>query len=261
MINAFAKSRRMAWFGGAALGVAAGAGAWLLLAKEEASLFNRILLVILAAFVGANIAVYLARMIAAREYQSRLLLLYEQLDPQAFLKAVEPLQKAALDQSSKCNLLVHMANGWLYAGNTEKALEILDGISLPDKALSARGLVLSNQAACWLAQGNADKAQFCMDQLKTLLASKECDKAFADKARHGLAYLQICMDLRRGKRVERAVLEKDFSTSRSPFHRLDVQYRIALSARKAGDKACFEQAREYVLQHGAKTVFPSLLNA
>ena len=261
MINAFEKSRSTAWLGGAVLGLAAGTGAWLALKDAGTPIFNRVLLVILAAFVGTNIAVYLARMIAAREYQNRLLLLYEQLDPQAFLEAMEPLETVSLDQASRCTLLSHIANGLLYAGNTQKALEILEGISLPSKALSARGLILSNQAACWLVQGNPDQAQVCMDHLKMLLANKDCDKAFADKARHGLAYLQICMDLRRGKRVDLAILEKDFLTSRSPFHRLDVQYRIALSARKAGDTARFEKAKEYVRQHGAKTVYPSLLDA
>ncbi len=261
MINAFAKSRRTAWIGGIVLGLVAGAGVWLALSGSDQSIFNRVLLAALAAFVGVNIAVYLARMIAAREYQSRLLLLYENLDPEAFLAAAGPLENAPMDASSRCTLMVHLANGWLYAGKTDRAMEILESIQLPDKALAARGLVLSNKATCWLAQGNPDRAQSCMDQLRELLKDKACSKEFSAKARHALAYLQICMDLSRGKRVNLSVLENDFEANHSPFHRLDVQYRIALAARKSGDMSRFESARDYVEKNGAKTVFPSLLKS
>lgn len=259
MINAFSKSRRMAWLGGAVLGLVAAAVAWLGLAEAGQGMGTRLLLAALAAFVGVNIAVYFARMLATREYQSRLLLLYEQLDPRAFLEAVEPLQKARLNPSTRSTLLVHIANGWLWAGQPDRALEILDGIQPPEKALETRGLVLGNQATCWLAQGNTDRAQYCMDQLRALTADKACSKEFSLKARHTLAYLELCMNLQRGKQVDVRVLEKDFEASRSPLHKLDVQYRLALAARKKGDETLYASAREYVLQQGAKTVLPERL--
>ena len=87
MINAFPKSRCVAWTGGAVLGAAAGISAWLYMAGRAASLFNRAIVALLAAFIAVNIALYIARLMAAREYQKRLLLLYEALDPSAFLQA------------------------------------------------------------------------------------------------------------------------------------------------------------------------------
>lgn len=259
MINAFKDSRRIAWIGGIILGLAAGAGGWFLLQGSDQPLLHRGILAALATFVGANIAVYFARVIATRNYQSRLLLLYENLDPSAFLAAVEPLAKAPMGSSARCTLLVHLANGWLYAGEPDQAMKILDNIQLPEKAVASRGLVLSNQATCWLAKGNLDKAQKCMDDLKKLLHNKACNKEFAAKARHALSYLQMCVDIGRKKKVDLSILEQDFEKNPSPFHRLDVQYRIALAARRAGDTARLEKAQAYIREHGGKTVFVQLL--
>ena len=59
MINAFAKSRRAAWLGCALLGAAAGAATWFWAGTGQ-NTFTRLLLTALAAFVGVNIALYLA---------------------------------------------------------------------------------------------------------------------------------------------------------------------------------------------------------
>ena len=116
MINAFPKSRCVAWTGGAVLGAAAGISAWLYMAGRAASLFNRAIVALLATFIAVNIALYIARLMAAREYQKRLLLLYEALDPSAFLQALLPLRKKRMDASNRCTTLVHIANGYLYGG-------------------------------------------------------------------------------------------------------------------------------------------------
>ena len=65
-------------------------------------LFNRAIVALLAAFIAVNIALYIARLMAAREYQKRLLLLYEALDPSAFLQALLPLRKKRMDASNRC---------------------------------------------------------------------------------------------------------------------------------------------------------------
>lgn len=259
MINAFKESRRIAWFGGAGLGLIAGAGVWLMLKETGQTSFQRVLLAAVAAFVGINIAIYLARMVATRNYQSRLLLLYEDLDPEAFLKATEPLKNMPMNPSVRCTLLVHLANGWLYAGKADRALEILNDIKVPKKALASKGLILSNQATCWLAENKPEKAQQCMEELKRLVKDKTCSKEFSTKARHTLSYLQVCLDICRGKRVDVRILEQDFEKSRLPFHRLDVQYRIAMVARKNGDAVRFKKAQDYIREKGAKTAFPQLL--
>lgn len=128
MINAFPKSRCVAWTGGAVLGAAAGISAWLYMAGRAASLFNRAIVALLATFIAVNIALYIARLMAAREYQKRLLLLYEALDPSAFLQALLPLRKKRMDASNRCTTLVHIANGYLYGGQPQQALAVLEDV-------------------------------------------------------------------------------------------------------------------------------------
>ena len=129
MINAFPKSRCVAWTGGAVLGAAAGISAWLYMAgraNDETGglLFARkewlAIVALLATFIAVNIALYIARLMAAREHQKRLLLLYEALDPSAFLQALLPLRKKRMDASNRCTTLVHIANGYLYGGQPQQ---------------------------------------------------------------------------------------------------------------------------------------------
>ena len=229
MINAFPKSRCVAWTGGAVLGAAAGISAWLYMAGRAASLFNRAIVALLAAFIAVNIALYIARLMAAREYQKRLLLLYEALDPSAFLQALLPLRKKRMDASNRCTTLVHIANGYLYGGQPQQALAVLEDAQPPEKALEMRGLVAGNKATCFLAAGEMDRAQTAMDELRRIAADRSCKKEFVQKARHTLGYLQLCMDIARGRHADVGALQKDFESSRAPLHRLDVQYRIALA--------------------------------
>ena len=69
---------------------------------------------------------------AAREYQKRLLLLYEALDPSAFLQALLPLRKKRMDASNRCTTLVHIANGYLYGGQPQQALAVLEDVQPPE---------------------------------------------------------------------------------------------------------------------------------
>ena len=183
MINAFPKSRCVAWTGGAVLGAAAGISAWLYMAGRAASLFNRAIVALLAAFIAVNIALYIARLMAAREYQKRLLLLYEALDPSAFLQALLPLRKKRMDASNRCTTLVHIANGYLYGGQPQQALAVLEDVQPPEKALEMRGLVAGNKATCFLAAGEMDRAQTAMDELRRIAADRSCKKEFVQNAR------------------------------------------------------------------------------
>lgn len=208
MINAFPKSRCVAWTGGAVLGAAAGISAWLYMAGRAASLFNRAIVALLAAFIAVNIALYIARLMAAREYQKRLLLLYEALDPSAFLQALLPLRKKRMDASNRCTTLVHIANGYLYGGQPQQALAVLEDVQPPEKALEMRGLVAGNKATCFLAAGEMDRAQTAMDELRRIAADRSCKKEFVQKARHTLGYLQLCMDIARGRHADVGALQK-----------------------------------------------------
>ncbi|MFQ7005085.1 MAG: hypothetical protein ACLRRT_16300 [Ruthenibacterium lactatiformans] len=259
MINAFPKSRCVAWTGGAVLAQRQAflpGCIWrpcgLALQQGNRRAAGRL--------IAVNIALYIARLMAAREYQKRLLLLYEALDPSAFLQALLPCGKKD-GCFNRCTTLVHIANGYLYGGQPQQALAVLEDAQPPEKALEMRGLVAGNKATCFLAAGEMDRAQTAMDELRRIAADRSCKKEFVQKARHTLGYLQLCMDIARGRHADVGALQKDFESSRAPLHRLDVQYRIALALRHRGDRTGMEKSREYLLENSGGTCYGELARA
>lgn len=259
MIRAFPKSRLTALLGCPLAAVAAGLVTWLLLAQRSMEPQSRVVVTVLVMFVAANLPLFFARILAAKAYQERLLYLYEELDPVKFLDALQPLQNMPMSPSDRCTLQVHLANGYLYAGQPERALEILDGIAPPDNALQMRGLILSNRSTCLLMADRLDEAQKAMNELKVLLRDKNCKKEFVEKAHHTLGYQQLCMDIARRKLTDIPMLERDFEQSRAPLHKLDVQYRLALAYQNRHQEDGYQRAKEYVQTFGDKTALPSLL--
>lgn len=250
MISYYKQSRLTAYLGGAAAGIFAACAAWLLLRERLPNILPRLFTAGIAAFVAINVILYVARLLAMRAYQTTLLLLYEELDPTAFLQALTPMAAVKTDASTHCTTMVHIANGYLYGGNAKKAIETLLAISVPEKAFEMRGLIESNLATCYLALENADKAQLSMTRLQQLLTQPRCKKEFVTKGRHSLGYLQICLAIVRGKHVDSAILEHDFEQSRSPLHKVDVQLWLAKLYRHAGNHDAFLRARDYVIAHG-----------
>lgn len=259
MICAFSKSRITAWVGGGILSVAAASIIWFIPELRTTNLLNRTLVASLGAFVAANLAVYAARTIAIREYQTCLLYLYEKLDPQKMLNALLPLQSKKIDASSRCTMLVHIANGYLYSGQPTQALEVLKSVKVPEKASEMRGLILGNQATCYLLLGNAERAQIAMYELKQLIAKKSCKKEFSLKARRTLAYLQMCLNILMENKADLKVLENDFQTSHSPLHKLDVQYYLAMIYCQSGTVEQYESSRAYILKNAGQTYYAQLV--
>ena len=100
-----------------------------------------------------------------------------------------------------------------------------------------------------------------LDELRRIAADRSCKKEFVQKARHTLGYLQLCMDIARGRHADVGALQKDFESSRAPLHRLDVQYRIALALRHRGDRTGMEKSREYLLENSGGTCYGELARA
>lgn len=258
MISAFHKSRLIAWVGGISLGGVAAVIAYLLL-RERLAGFSLLAVPALSAFVAANIAVYAARIVSTKEYHTLLLFLYEELNPQKLLDALLSLLERRISPQERCTLMVHIANGHLYAGDPHAALDTLDSIPAPEQALELRGQVAGNKAACHLALGDLKSAQLDLDALRLISGHKACKRELSLKLRRTVAYLQCSLDIQRNKNVDLALLEKDYESCRAPLHKLDVAYRLALLSLRNGDEAKFTQYRDYVAEHGAKTALPALL--
>lgn len=260
MIYFFPPSRRLLWIFGVALGGCGGLIGWFLAQGRVAGLGGRAAVTALTVFLGVSLAIYAARFVAMREYQARLLYLYEELNPQKFLEALLPLRQIPMKPSVRGTLLLHIANGYLYSGEVSRALDTLDDIETPEKGVELRGMILSNQISSYLANGQLNQAEKLLHQLQQLIGQKECTKEFRQRMRCAIAYQKLGLAIRKGEKIDVSILERDFSASRSPLHKLDVQYQIALFHLKQGQQEPYQAAREYVYAKGAKTVLPLMLS-
>ncbi len=259
MIRFFPKSRRLLWIFGMVLGGCGGLIGWFLAYGRIAGLGGRAAVTALTAFLGVSLAVYAARFVAMREYQGRLLYLYEELDPRKFLEVLLPLCQIPMNASARGTLLLHIANGYLYSGEVSKALDTLTNIETPESEVELPGMILSNQISFYLASGQLNQAEELLRQLHRLIEQKECTKEFSQRMRRAIAYQNLGLAIQKGEKIDVSILERDFSTSHSPLHKLDVQYQIALFHWKQGQKEPYRAAREYVYAKGGKTVLPLML--
>ncbi len=249
MIGYFKKSRILAWAGGVLSAIGGFLAAFVLLANRLSGI-QRIGASVLVSFFAVNAVLCIARLVAVREYQDRLCLLYTDLNPSSFLDVLLPLSKIKTDIVSHTTTLVHIANGYLAAGEFQKAQGILQSIVLPDKAVELRGRVLSNLIACCLQQANGKMAEKTMSELKQLLRDKRCKPEFAKKARHALGYQTICLNILLGRETDASVLEQDFKSSKNALHRVHIKLQLARIYCRRGELNEFKAARTYVLDHG-----------
>lgn len=198
---------------------------------------------------------YMARLLAVREYQEVMALLYEKLQAEEFVRTVESLLKTPMEPVAKTTTLAHLANGYAALGRFEDAHRILEQTELPDEAVALRGLLLSNLVSCLLLEGRQQEAKRRQAELRTLLDDGRCKEEFREKARSALAYQDICLNIYKGRASDLAALEQDFQTSRNELHRLEVKWYLAVAYRHKGDRERFAEAREYVREKSGASLY------
>lgn len=248
MEKAFKKSRQAvikSLLAGLALGVLA---VFYMYRVREAGILRALLPFPVVLLVSFFIGRYLARLLAVREYQTVMALLYEGLRAEEFVQTVETLLKNPMEPVAKTTTLAHLANGYAALGRFEDAHRILEQTDLPDEAVALRGLLLNNLVACLLLEGRQQEAKRRQAELRALLADERCKEDFRKKAQSSLAYQDICLNIYKGRASDLAALERDFQSSRNELHRLEVKWYLAIAYRQKGDRERFTAARDYVLQ-------------
>ena len=131
-------------------------------------------------------------------------------------------------------------------------LERLDAVSLPDAAIALlkrqqvpeqaaalRGLVASNLGTACLQKGDRTGAVAALEELKQVVCSRHCKEKFREKARRIIAYQQLCLDVLDGKRGGLKELEKDYESTKSPFHKLSAgRFLEKAAGRPPREKIC-----------------------
>lgn len=108
MIRFFRASRMTAVWGSAVGAFAGAAAAWVFYPGDGGT---KAVLALVAAALAVNVCLYIAKIIAVRRYQEILLLLYEKLDPEAFLAQALPLLDRKAGTADRVTHAVHVANG------------------------------------------------------------------------------------------------------------------------------------------------------
>ena len=80
-----------------------------------------------------------------------------------------------------------------------------------------------------LASGQLNQAEELLRQLHRLIEQKECTKEFSQRMRRAIAYQNLGLAIQKGEKIDVSILERDFSTSHSPLHKLDVQYQVQMA--------------------------------
>lgn len=259
MIRAFKKSRKIMYAVGIPLSFTAVTAAWFILQNYTETSVMRALVSLLSGIVFFSIAVMVCRVIAMSEYQDLLIPFYKELDPGRMLSNLEAVDLKKLSEGERIMLSIHKANGYLYLGDTEKALSLLDYDSLKEKDLNNRYLVLGTLSSIYLMKYDEDKVNELLCSLKSIAASAKCPRDLSMRVRRVISYVELCSAIRKRKKCDTAPLEKDFASSRVPVHKLDAAYYLALylSTHKRAQEA--SEYIEYINGEGGKTIYPSLL--
>lgn len=255
MEKLFRQSRRamvIAPLSGVVLGLAAGAYLYYVKGMPQV---RALLAVPVILAVSLLIGKYVSRLVATREYQLLMSLLYADLQPEKFIEAVEPLANAKTDPVTKTTTMAHLANGYAAAGRFEEAHRILEHTELPDEAVALRGLLLNNLISCLLLEGKQQKARSTQTALRNLLLDERCSRDFKEKVQRSLAYQDICLNIYKARPADIAALECDFDSSRNELHKLEVKLYLAIAYRQKGDQERFHEAQDYVIQKSGDALY------
>ena len=212
----------------------------------------------LALFVFGTVFL-VSRAMAMRDYQKLLPPFYADLDPQTMVGNLENLNEKGLNADEKAANDLHKAGGYIYLGETDKARSLLEGINIPPHDLNTLFLIRGNLATCALMAGDMHEAKKRIEQLEAIVKDKRCNQNLATRVGRVSGYLRMCRDICKGKDVDISIMTEDFETSPVPTHKLDVAYYIARYMLSRGDEEGAAEYVGYVTEHGAKTVYPELL--
>ena len=236
MIHFFRASRMTAVWGSAAGAFAGAAAAWAFYPGDRGT---KAVLALVAAALAVNVCLYIAKIISVRRYQEILLLLYEKLDPEAFLAQALPLLDRKAGTVDRVTHAAHVANGYLAKGDPDAAIALLKRQQVPEQAAALRGLVASNLGTACLQKGDRTGAVAALEELKQVVCSRHCKEKFREKARRIIAYQQLCLDVLDGKRGGLKELEKDYESTKSPFHKLSAgRFLEKAAGRPPREKIC-----------------------
>ena len=258
----------------AAVGVAlaAAVAGWLLGTDGT----NRVLLAVVLGLVGFSLVLYYGRLNTVKKYKLLMARLYTDLDPEAFLTEVKKLDLDRMKPAERHTTEIHIANGLLAAGRPREALDLLETVEsqAEPNAWEVMFTVAANRATCYLDSGQATKAQRSMQRASDIVrqgkaspggdgrpVSSRQAKAgrnannpqdFWLKARKTLAFLQLRLDVARGRKIDVSVLRGELERNKAPLQGIRLAVLLLAAYEQQGDGAGAQEMRSYIIANGGQ---------
>lgn len=256
MINAFKRSKIMAFYIGIPLAIITFSLIWSMTGTRISTTSMRVLVSISLAVFMFSVVFLVSRGMATRDYQRLLPVFYFELDPQKMIDNLDALNEKGLNADEKAATDLHKASAYIYLGETAKAQSFLEGIDVPPHDIDTKFLIYGNLATCALMADDRHNAKKYIENLNALVKNKKCNQNLAVRIDRVSGYLHMCLDIQRGKEVDISIMEDDFENSTVPTHKLDVAYYILMYRYKKGESEKSSKYADFINEQGKKTIYP-----
>lgn len=199
--------------------------------------------------ISVYASLYIGKLIAYKSYQEILLLLYQKLDLEKFIKELETMIQTRISKKDKCLLVLHLSNGYIAAGDFIKAKSILiEYMSIAEKCRINLEFY-SNLISALIQNKEIKQADIVISDLKNAICNeKSKDKKL--RLQKTLAYQQACLEVMKGSNIYCDVLEKDYLSSKSILHKLNVSRYLIMLYKTSENEEKRKQIIDYILKYG-----------
>lgn len=180
-------------------------------------------------------ALAIAELAAASQYQRLLMILYQKVDPDGFIKVYEPLLSQRCTVPGRLlTLRAYLSNAYFAKGDFECAVQLLD--EAPEvtgrEAENAKALLAGNRCTIALRSGDTQEAG---RQFRLLSEARERgradDKLFAD-----LPLLRELLAVREGRPCDTAAIRTASEKAVSPIRRADMLLELGMALEAEGKR-------------------------
>ena len=146
-------------------------------------------------------------------------------------------------------MIQHLSNGYIAAGDFNKAKNILMNYMPIAEKLGAGKEFSSNIISAMIQNKETKQATNAIWDLKKAV-SFEKDKDKKLRLQKTLAYQQACLETIKGSNKYRDVLEKDFISSKSILHKLNVSRYLIELYKADGNEEKRKKIVDYIKENG-----------
>lgn len=210
---------------------------------------------ILIPVISIYISLYISKLIAYKLHQEVLLLLYKDLDINKFITEAEKINNLRLSKKEKCSFVLHLSNGYMAAGEFNKARNILLEYMPLAKKVGANLEFSSNIISALIQGGELKEADADIRELKREVGlikdkGKNKDNIYKTRLQKTLAYQQACLETLKGSTKYKEILEKDYLSSKSIYHKINVSRYLIETYHKSGDIKKIKEIVKDVFEYG-----------